>query len=89
MSTFLPTGVTAGQYDKAPVIELPTGHDAWQGPAAWQRLADRLAADAGRTMAIDTYPGSDLAGLRRELAAAVPRRRPRSTSRTRPPCRTP
>ncbi|WIB59635.1 class I mannose-6-phosphate isomerase [Curtobacterium sp. MCLR17_007] len=72
MSTFLPTGVTAGQYDKAPVIELPTGHDAWQGPAAWQHLAERLAAGVGRAMAIDTYPGSDLSGLRRELAAVAP-----------------
>lgn len=70
MSTFLSTDTVVGQYDKAPVIDLPPGHDVWSGRAAWERIASELA---GRhTMAVDTYPGSDLAGLRRELAAVAP-----------------
>ena len=70
MSTLLPPGVTAGQYDKSPVIDLPPGHQAWSGAAAWQRLGASLTGQ--HVMAVDTYPGSDLAGLRRELAAVAP-----------------
>jgi mannose-6-phosphate isomerase class I len=65
-----PTGVPAGQYDKAPVIDLPPTHPVWEGPAAWEHLRSRL--DGGRVMAVDTYPGSDLDGLRRALAAVAP-----------------
>ncbi|WP_144764914.1 class I mannose-6-phosphate isomerase [Curtobacterium sp. 9128] len=70
MSASLPSGVTVGQYDKAPAIDLPPGHDVWTGSAAWEQLAGRLT---GRhVMAVDTYPGSDLTGLCRELAAVAP-----------------
>jgi mannose-6-phosphate isomerase class I len=72
MSTFLPTGATAGQYDKTPVIDLPPGHDVWTGTAAWQHLASLLTMPGRRTMAVDAYPGSDLDGLRRALATAAP-----------------
>jgi mannose-6-phosphate isomerase class I len=72
MTASLPAGVTAGQYDKAPVIDLPPGHDVWAAERTWQQLASRLDGPGPRTMAVDTYPGSDLDGLRRELAAAAP-----------------
>lgn len=72
MSVFLPRGVTAGQYDKAPVIDLPPGHRVWAGQAAWEHLAATLSGSASSTLAVDTYPGSDLQGLRRELAAVAP-----------------
>lgn len=72
MSTFLPPGVTTGQYDKTPVIDLPPEHPVWVGRGAWDHLASLLTAAGASTMAIDTYPGSDLDGLRRELTAAAP-----------------
>ncbi|MBF4612987.1 class I mannose-6-phosphate isomerase [Curtobacterium sp. VKM Ac-1376] len=72
MSTLLPPGVTAGQYDKTPVIDLPPGHPVWSGTEAWEHLASLLTDPAPTALAVDTYPGSDLDGLRRELAAAAP-----------------
>ncbi len=70
MSISIPSGVLPGSYDKAPVIDVPPGHEAWAGHAAWQRLAS--LAERGAVVAIDTYPGSDLDALRHELAIAMP-----------------
>ncbi|SDO36392.1 Mannose-6-phosphate isomerase, class I [Nakamurella panacisegetis] len=70
MSRYLPTGVVPGAYDKAPTIGLPDGHVAWSGPQAWAHLSG-LATSEG-SIAIDTYPGSDLVGLRRQLMLALP-----------------
>jgi len=71
MSTSVPPGVVPGAYDKAPVIELPAGHRAWVGSDAWGRLAGLLGP--GVVLAIDTYPGTDLEALRRELQEVAPR----------------
>jgi hypothetical protein len=68
----LPADAVAGTYDKAPTITLPPGHPVWVGAAAWQHLADELRRGSGRTMAVDTYPGTDVAGVVRELGAALP-----------------
>ncbi|AMM22281.1 mannose-6-phosphate isomerase [Frondihabitans sp. PAMC 28766] len=70
MSKYLPKGIVRGAYDKAPSIAVGTGHEAWSGEGAWARLARE--ATPGRVVAIDTYPGSDLPGLERELRRAVP-----------------
>jgi len=70
MSTPVPPGVVPGAYDKSPVIDLPDGHRAHVGSDAWQHLASLLGP--GTVMAVDTYPGSDLAALRAELHAAAP-----------------
>ncbi|PZF61168.1 mannose-6-phosphate isomerase [Curtobacterium sp. MCBD17_034] len=64
-----PTGSRA-TYDRAPSVAVGPGHHAWTGPEAWGRLAEHAAP--GRPIAIDTYPGSDLDGLRAELARALP-----------------
>ncbi|MET4052036.1 mannose-6-phosphate isomerase class I [Frigoribacterium sp. PvP054] len=70
MSTSVPSGVVPGAYDKAPVIELPDGHRAWSGGDAWRHLADLL--EPGVVLAVDTYPGTDLEALCRELQAIAP-----------------
>jgi mannose-6-phosphate isomerase class I len=72
MATSLPAGTDRSQYDKAPTIDLPTGHRVWSGADTWEHIAALLHDGEHRTLAIDTYPGSDLDGLRRELEAAVP-----------------
>ncbi|PZF66503.1 mannose-6-phosphate isomerase [Curtobacterium sp. MCBD17_013] len=64
-----PTGSRA-TYDTAPSVAVGPGHHAWTGPEAWGRLAEHAAP--GRPIAIDTYPGSDLEGLRAELARVLP-----------------
>jgi len=70
MSKYLPQGIVRGAYDKAPSIAIDAGHVAWSGGPAWARLAE--AATPGRVVVVDTYPGSDLAGLERELRRASP-----------------
>ncbi|WP_423920775.1 class I mannose-6-phosphate isomerase [Frigoribacterium sp. 2-23] len=74
MTKYTPEGIVPGLYDKQPVIDLPAGHRAHVGSEAWRQLATRLLDSPGRarTLAIDTYPGSDLDGLRRELERALP-----------------
>ena len=75
MPHHLPPEAASGNYDKAPTIVLPAGHQAWAGPAAWQRLADELRVHGRRTLAVDTYPGTDVAGVVRELSAVLPEAR--------------
>jgi len=72
MSTFLPAGVVPGLYDKAPSIELPPGHEVWAGDRAWEHLAAVVRSTPTHVTAVDTYPGSDLPGLRAALATAAP-----------------
>ena len=59
-------------YDKAPVIRVGPGRRAWTGDAAWQRLADDVRTGGARVVVVDTYPGSDVAGIRAALAHALP-----------------
>ena len=68
----LPSAESSGLYDKAPTIRLPEGHRAWAGTAAWRHLADQLTAGGHRSMAIDTYPGTDVAAVLSELAGVLP-----------------
>ncbi|GAA1437277.1 class I mannose-6-phosphate isomerase [Microlunatus lacustris] len=72
MSLHPPRDAVPGAYDKAPTIALPAGHRAWAGAEAWQHLAEPLLSGASRTMAVDTYPGTDVPGVVRQLRAALP-----------------
>ncbi|PSL38218.1 mannose-6-phosphate isomerase class I [Labedella gwakjiensis] len=57
-------------YDPRPTIPLPGEHRVDRGSAVWARLATTLPD--GGTIAIDTYPGTDLPGLRAALAEHLP-----------------
>jgi mannose-6-phosphate isomerase class I len=57
-------------YDPRPTIPLPAGHRIDRGAAVWRRLAE--SAPEGGTIAIDTYPGVDLPGLRAALERHLP-----------------
>lgn len=70
MRKHLPKGAVPGAYDKMPAIALPEDHVAWSGSAAWAQLAERAASYL--LIAVDTYPGSDLVGLREQLMLALP-----------------
>ena len=71
MSRYLPSGVRAGSYDKAPAITLPEGHEVWTGSALWARLSASLESTAS-VIAIDSYPGADVPGLVSAARAAWP-----------------
>jgi mannose-6-phosphate isomerase class I len=72
MSTLVPVGVTAGRYEKQPAIALPADHAAWQGKAAWSHLRTVIGNRTRAVVAIDAYPGSDIAGLQRVITAEFP-----------------
>jgi hypothetical protein len=72
MSHPLPPDAVPAAYDKAPTIALPPGHRAWAGAEAWQHLVEPLRSGASRTMAVDTYPGTDVPGVLSQLRAALP-----------------
>jgi mannose-6-phosphate isomerase class I len=72
MPKYLPAGTPPGSYDKSPALRLPDGQDVWTGNAVWRRLGDELRSSTTQTMAIDTYPGTDLAALTALLAAELP-----------------
>lgn len=72
----------SADYDKHPTIELPAGSRVWVREAAWARLEEALRqagaaraqrGDAGQpVVAIDCYPGVDVAELIGELERALP-----------------
>lgn len=70
-SKYLPGLVPSGLYDKAPVIRIPGGHEAWAGEHAWRVLREEVGAGRS-TIAIDTYPGTDVPALIAALEAAIP-----------------
>ncbi|MGT2462275.1 class I mannose-6-phosphate isomerase [Sinomonas atrocyanea] len=70
-SKYLPGLVPPGLYDKAPVIRIPGGHAAWAGEDAWRALRDEIRAGRS-TIAIDAYPGTDVAALIAALESAIP-----------------
>lgn len=72
MPHYLPPDTEPASYDKAPTITLPAGHPVWVGVAAWQHLADELLEGGRRTLAVDTYPGTDVAGVIQQLTAVLP-----------------
>ena len=62
-------------YDKQPSVALPPGSVIRSGVEAWRELdsaAQATAGDRRAVVAIDTYPGVDLAGLIAELTASLP-----------------
>jgi mannose-6-phosphate isomerase class I len=62
------------RYDKQPSVVVPGPHRVWKGPEGWQQV-DRHASDGGKRaplVAVDTYPGVDLAELAAEIRAALP-----------------
>ena len=71
MSRYLPAGVPAGSYDKAPAIALPSDHEVWTGAAVWERLSAVLERTTS-VIAIDSYPGADVPGLIAAARAAWP-----------------
>nr|WP_260406098.1 class I mannose-6-phosphate isomerase [Microbacterium sp. G2-8] len=61
------------EYDLAPSVDLPHGERILRGSDLWERL--RLAANASGArplIAIDAYPGADLAALRAQVREALP-----------------
>ena len=71
MSGYLPDGVPAGSYDKAPAITVPGDHEVWTGAAVWARLSEQLESTTS-VIAIDSYPGADVPGLVAAARAALP-----------------
>lgn len=66
---------TRTTYDKQPSVALPPGSVIWSGAEAWNELdaaAMRASGDRPAVMAIDTYPGVDLAALVAELRQSLP-----------------
>lgn len=62
VQTYLPGEAEDSSYDKFPAIALSADHHLWKGRAAWDRIAADIEAGV-RTIAIDTYPGVELATL--------------------------
>lgn len=70
---FIPDLPQPSAYDKTPAIPLGPEHRAWAGDAAWQRLIEAAEVLGERpVLAIDTYPGVDLAELKAVLAERMP-----------------
>jgi mannose-6-phosphate isomerase class I len=67
----LPGTAEGSSYDKFPAVRLPPGHQAWRGSAAWARIGDEIESGA-RLIAIDTYPGVELAELLSVLTEQFP-----------------
>jgi mannose-6-phosphate isomerase class I len=62
-------------YDKQPSVPLPPGSRVWLGAEAWQQLdeaARAAAGDRGPIVAVDCYPGVDVASVVAELSNALP-----------------
>lgn len=63
-------------YDEQPSIPLPAGSHVWVGLETWaeiDRCAWLRAAAAPPLVIVDSYPGVDLAALKVEIAASLPR----------------
>jgi mannose-6-phosphate isomerase class I len=62
-------------YDRQPTVPLPPGAVVHRGTEAWHAvaaLAARRAGERAPVVVADAYPGTDLAQLRAEIAAALP-----------------
>ncbi|GAA1441680.1 class I mannose-6-phosphate isomerase [Leifsonia poae] len=62
-------------YDKQPSVPLPPGSRVWLGAEAWQQLDDaarRAAGSRAPVVAVDCYPGVDVAAVVAELSEALP-----------------
>jgi mannose-6-phosphate isomerase class I len=62
-------------YDRQPTVPLPAGAVVRHGAAAWHAvaaLAAQRASERAPVVVVDAYPGTDLALLRAEIAAALP-----------------
>ncbi|WP_198169743.1 class I mannose-6-phosphate isomerase [Agromyces laixinhei] len=61
-------------YVQLPTIPLPAGTEILVGDAAWRRAREIAASRAGGrppVIAVDVYPGGDVAAIRRRIAEAV------------------
>lgn len=72
MTHHLDPDASRGRYDKTPTISLPPGHSVWAGRQVWSKIAELVRADGGHSLALDTYPGSDVEGLQKALSLALP-----------------
>jgi mannose-6-phosphate isomerase class I len=62
-------------YDRQPTVPLPPGAVVRRGAGAWHVVAALAAQRAGErapVVVVDAYPGTDLALLRADIAAALP-----------------
>ena len=59
-------------YDRTPAIELSADHRIWADGEVWERLRRELAEREHAVVAIDAYPGVDMAELRAVLSAELP-----------------
>ena len=61
-------------YDKQPTVAVPGDHAVHTGEAAWREVARHALSGASGApiIAVDTYPGVDLAELERAITAALP-----------------
>lgn len=71
MSTYLPGGATPN-YDTRPYLRLKGNHRLWSGPGVWEELKATTAGVARPAIAIDAYPGVDLADLETALNEFMP-----------------
>ncbi|SDT00738.1 class I mannose-6-phosphate isomerase [Microlunatus soli] len=62
-------------YVRQPTIKLPAGTRVESGDAAWRAVLESArgrAGDRGPVIVVDCYPGTDLATVINEIAAALP-----------------
>ncbi|MFD4421117.1 class I mannose-6-phosphate isomerase [Agromyces sp. NPDC058484] len=62
-------------YVKLPTIALPTGAEILVGDDAWRRALEIAGSRAGGRpplVAVDVYPGGDVAAIRQRIDAAIP-----------------
>ncbi len=57
-----------GNYDRYPQVRLDGEHPLWRGEQVWDRLVE-VAREQSLAVAVDCYPGVDVAAVRDALAA--------------------
>ncbi|WP_144875882.1 class I mannose-6-phosphate isomerase [Microbacterium sp. 1.5R] len=66
-------GERASSYDRRPTIDLPPGEAIRRGDRVWRTLREAATAAGDRALiAIDAYPGTDLAALAAEIRDGLP-----------------
>lgn len=64
---------TGSAYDLSPAVDLPAGARILRGTELWRQLRAAAEAAGDRPLvAIDAYPGADLAALGRQLRESLP-----------------
>lgn len=71
MSKYLPEAVTPN-YDIHPHLQVKGEHRLWSGAGVWEELKAATAEKVRPAIALDAYPGVDLADLEAELRKFMP-----------------